>query len=220
MAQLSHDFDGRAPLVLTVPGLGNSGPGHWQTLWEQSRDDCSRVELGQWDAPHRNSWVTKLDQAIRKAPTPVILVAHSLGCHAVAWWAALSGQPYGWPVAGALLVAPPDVTRAGVHPGIADFAPMAPAILPFPAILVGSEDDHYASVQASFDMARHWGCHFENAGALGHINAESGIGFWGDGQRLLDRVMGAAHRSRDGQAVSGIDALRGPDPYPTRSRVS
>src|SRR3546814_2327931 len=44
-----------SPLVLTVPGLNNSGPGHWQTIWETTRNDCERVDLGMWDRPHRRS---------------------------------------------------------------------------------------------------------------------------------------------------------------------
>jgi predicted alpha/beta hydrolase family esterase len=68
------------PVVLTVPGLGGSGPSHWQTLWEEARLDTKRVELGMWHAPHRNAWVTKLDQQIRQSRAPVILAAHSLGC--------------------------------------------------------------------------------------------------------------------------------------------
>ncbi len=80
-------FDPAQPTILTVPGLGGSGPSHWQTLWESARPDTVRVELGMWNTPHRNAWVTKLDQAIRQAQAPVILAAHSLGCLAVAWWA-------------------------------------------------------------------------------------------------------------------------------------
>jgi len=81
-----HDFAGRgsAPLVLTIPGLGGSGPSHWQSVWEATRGDCERVDLGMWSAPRRNAWVTKLDHAIKTAPAPVILAAHSLGCLAVA----------------------------------------------------------------------------------------------------------------------------------------
>src|ERR1700744_378609 len=105
MGQFSPDFP-TLPTVLTVPGLNGSGPSHWQTLWEEARPDTLRVELGMWSMPHRNAWVTRLDQAIPAAQAPVVLAAHSLGCLAVAWWAELSGQPYGWPVAGALLVAP------------------------------------------------------------------------------------------------------------------
>src|SRR3546814_5540178 len=73
-------FRRESPLVLTVPGLNNSGPGHWQTIWETTRNDCERVDLGMWDRPHRNTWANKLNAAIRKADRPVILVAHSLGC--------------------------------------------------------------------------------------------------------------------------------------------
>jgi len=93
-------FGGSQPTVLTVPGLNGSGPAHWQTLWERDRPSVVRAELGMWNTPHRNSWVTRLDQAIRQAEAPVVLAAHSLGCIAVAWWAALSPQPYGWRAAG------------------------------------------------------------------------------------------------------------------------
>jgi hypothetical protein len=192
MAQAVSDYNGRRPLVLTVPGLGGSGPSHWQTLWEQSRGDTVRADLGMWESPRRNAWVTKLDQTIRTAEAPIILVGHSLGCLAIAWWAELAGQPWGWPVAGALLVAPPDVDRANACGEIKGFAPSPRTLLPFPSILVASEDDPYASAQRSFDMARDWGSHFIDAGALGHINAESGVGLWRDGQALLDRLIGAA----------------------------
>jgi len=41
------------PLCLIVPGLDNSGPDHWQSLWESRRDDCRRVDLGCWSEPDR-----------------------------------------------------------------------------------------------------------------------------------------------------------------------
>lgn len=58
------------PLVLIIPGLNNSGPDHWQTRWERSRRDCQRVDLGMWDRPHRNTWVNKLNLAIRGGGPP------------------------------------------------------------------------------------------------------------------------------------------------------
>ncbi len=177
------------PTVLTVPGLGGSGPAHWQSLWERDRPDTARVELGMWNTPHRNSWVTKLDQAIRAARTPVILAAHSLGCIAVAWWASLSPQPYGWPVAGALLVAPADVDRRHVPDELAGFAPAPRAPLPFPSIVVGSTDDPWISIDRAHSMAADWGSHFVNAGERGHLNAVSGLGHWPEGQELLDRII-------------------------------
>ena len=177
MGQTAFDLSVR-PTILTVPGLGSSGPAHWQSLWEAQRPDTHRVELGMWDRPHRNAWVTKLDQAIGAARAPVILAAHSLGCIAVAWWAALSPQPYGWPVAGALLVAPADVDRAGVPAEIAPFAPVPKQPLPFPSIVVASQDDPWVAIERAHSLAVDWGSHFVDAGPHGHLNAASYPARW------------------------------------------
>lgn len=64
-----HDLSGD-PLILTIPGLGNSGPGHWQTLWEEAIPDCHRVDLGLWDDPHRNTWVNKITSPSRALTVP------------------------------------------------------------------------------------------------------------------------------------------------------
>ena len=109
MARYQNPPAADAPLVLIVPGMDNSGPQHWQTLWERQRHDCLRVELGMWDRPHRNTWANQLNHAIRAANRPVVLVAHSLGCLTIAWWAQLEQAEAHAKVAGALLVAPPDV---------------------------------------------------------------------------------------------------------------
>lgn len=192
MASLDLSGRGTTPLVLTVPGLGGSGQGHWQSIWEATRGDCERVDLGMWSTPRRNPWVTKLDHAIKTAPAPVILCAHSLGCLAVGWWAALEGQPYGWPVAGALLVAPPDCDRDDAGRGLGGFSPTPKTGLPFPSIVVASRDDPWASIDRAHSMAKFWGSHFVDVGELGHLNAESGLGAWLFGQRLLDRLIAAA----------------------------
>ncbi|SEN77108.1 hypothetical protein SAMN05192583_3530 [Sphingomonas gellani] len=189
------------PVVLTVPGLGGSGSAHWQTLWEQSRSDTVRADLGMWDRPKRNSWVTRLDEAIRRAQAPVVLAAHSLGCLAVAWWATLSPQPWGWPVAGALLVAPPDVDQPTVREELRGFAPSPRAILPFPSIVVASSDDPWATPLAARNLASSWGSHLIDVGSYGHLNAASGIGLWQEGQDLLERVLAAGY-DRNGTSLT------------------
>jgi predicted alpha/beta hydrolase family esterase len=200
------------PLILTVPGLANSGPGHWQTLWEQQRQDCHRVELGQWDQPHRNSWVNQLNLSIRAAktpanPRPVVLVAHSLGCLAVAWWALLEAADARALVAGALLVAPPDVDTAPCDPRLSGFAPTPTAPLPFPSIVVASRNDPYVTMRAARHLAHVWQAGFADAGAIGHINAESGIGDWPFGQfllgRLLQRITASGGITADAPAHAG-----------------
>ena len=177
-----------APLCLIVPGLGNSGPDHWQTRWEERRDDCVRVELGMWDSPHRNTWVNNLNAAIRAARRPVILVAHSLGCHAVAWWNALE-RPGDGKVVGALLVAPPKVEGLTADSRLDGFAPLVREKLRFPSLLAASRDDPYVSFKLAKKMARTWGSRLVDVGWLGHVNARSGIGDWPFGEFLLERLI-------------------------------
>ena len=179
------------PSILTVPGLLNSGPGHWQTIWEAELPNCRRVELGSWNRPHRNSWVSNLNDAIARVKGPVILAAHSLGCHAVAWWAALECREWSDKIAGALLVAPPEVDGGGIDSRLLGFAPSPKALLPFPSIVVASRDDPYIRFERARQLARFWGSRFADAGQVGHINADSGLGEWQFGQFLLTRLSGA-----------------------------
>src|SRR5262249_52621155 len=76
------------PPVLILPGLGNSGPEHWQTHGERQNPNFTRVEQRDWDKPDREDWIATLDKAIGAQPTPPLLVAHSLSCALVAHWAA------------------------------------------------------------------------------------------------------------------------------------
>jgi uncharacterized protein len=108
---------------------------------------------------------------------------------AVAWWARLAGQPQGWPVAGALLVAPCDVDRHGVAAEIAPFAPAPQSVLPFPSVLVGSRDDCWMDFDRARALASAWGSRFVDAGHQGHINAASGVGDWREGKLLLNSLI-------------------------------
>ena len=144
---------GPHPVLLTVPGLNNSGPSHWQSLWEVKRENCYRVELGMWDRPHRNTWLSKLDAAIATARAPVILIAHSLGCHAVAWWNQSAADDRLSKVAGALLVAPPWVGDLPEDSPLSSFAPLARERLAFPSILAASRNDPFAGFGQSQKMA-------------------------------------------------------------------
>lgn len=189
MTNIYSDDRDHEPLVLIVPGLNNSGPDHWQSKWERELPHCERVDLGMWDDPHRNTWINKLNHAIHGAGRPVILVAHSLGCHAISWWAQYERPFLGRPVAAALLVAPPDVEVDGADPRIARFSPLVPGRLPFRTILAASRNDPYASFGQAKRMARKWGSRLVDAGPIGHINADSGIGNWPYGKYLLNHLV-------------------------------
>ena len=38
---------------LIIPGLGGSGPVHWQTRWQEKLSTARRVEQADWDRPDR-----------------------------------------------------------------------------------------------------------------------------------------------------------------------
>jgi predicted alpha/beta hydrolase family esterase len=186
-----------SPVILTVLGLGASGPGHWQTAWEASLPGCRRVDLGLWDDPHRNTWVNKLGLVIRRAEGPVILAAHSLGCMAVAWWAEYEqsagslqhGAADGGNVIGALLVAPPDVEDQPCDRRLTRFAPVPASPLPFPTILVASRNDAYLTMVQARRLASGWASRLADAGEAGHINAQSQLGDWAFGRLLLNTLL-------------------------------
>ena len=73
------------------------------------------------------------------------------------------------------------------------FAPMPLQALPFPSIVVASEDDPYVSMARARQFAEAWGSRIENIGPAGHINAESGLGNWPDGLALLESLCVTTH---------------------------
>ena len=113
--------------VLIVPGLGNSGPQHWQRLWQAELGPRARaVEQADWDRPDFADWIARLDAAIATSPEPPVLVAHSLSCALVAHWSVQQNHA----IAGAMLVAPADVdSDAHTPPETRAFRPMPTACL-------------------------------------------------------------------------------------------
>ena len=173
------------PNILIVPGLGNSGPEHWQTYWEQQYD-YPRVQQHNWDQPIQVDWVQMLEKAVAAVGSDVVLVAHSLGCVTIAHWAGTTQHR----IKGALLVAPADVDRSDMPPEVVNFAPVPLACLPFPSIVVASTNDEYITLERAQELAQAWGSRFVNVGALGHINSESGLGLWPEGHVLLEELVG------------------------------
>jgi predicted alpha/beta hydrolase family esterase len=165
-----------------VPGLGSSGPDHWQTYFERQNPDFTRIEQREWDAPDRAEWVETVEQALASEDlSQVVLIAHSLGCVTVAHWAA-----YGHRIKGALLVAPSDVeTPHYAEFPTTGFGPMPLQRLPFPSKVVTSTTDKWVTEARARQFAQAWGSELVVLGDAGHINADSGHGDWPQGLALL-----------------------------------
>ncbi|MDA8445092.1 RBBP9/YdeN family alpha/beta hydrolase [Paracidovorax valerianellae] len=188
--------------VLLLPGWQNSGEDHWQSRWERLQG-YRRVEQHDWMRPLRGDWSARLEEVVVDANGPVVLVAHSLGCILTAWWAAHSKNAHR--VRGALLVAPGDVEHPDIAPLLPGWAPIARQPLPFPTVLVGSRNDPYCSFERVQALGRDWGARFVDAGAAGHINAESGLGDWAEGRALLQSLLQPAVAGPGGGLGTGLD---------------
>jgi len=168
--------------VLLLPGWLNSGPSHWQSRWE-SQLGFERVEQADWQWPRRGDWMARLDEVLLGHERATVVVAHSLGCQLVASWAEHSRHTAR--VTGALLVAPPDTERADTPPQLHNWKPIRRCRLPFPSISVLSSDDPFCSLERGMQMAADWGSDVVLAGPRGHLNGDSGLGDWPEGQALL-----------------------------------
>lgn len=176
--------------TLILPGIGNSGPEHWQSRWERRDPACRRVVQDEWDAPRCADWVATLDTALRTEKGPVVLVSHSSSCALVAHWARGASRAELANVRGALLVAPSDPDGPMYPVGATGFSPVPMDRLPFASIVVSSTDDVYVTPQKARAFAEAWGSTFVDVGAAGHINAGSGLGDWPTGYALLTSLRG------------------------------
>lgn len=178
--------DPRAPTVLLLPGWQDSGPQHWQSAWER-RHGCLRVVQHDWMRPLRGDWIARLEEVVLDLPgsgrRDIVLAAHSLGCLLTAAWAARTSQAAR--IRGALLVAPGDPQLPHLAGALHSWSPVELSRLPFPSVLVASQDDPYCSLARARSFAQAWGARFVDYGRRGHVNSDSGLGDWDEGWQML-----------------------------------
>lgn len=171
--------------VILIPGIGNSGPSHWQTIWEAKYPNIFRVQQTDWDHPDCDQWAAQLDDAVRCADHPPVLVAHSLGCLVACKWASLSS----WPIKAVLLVAVPDPARPSFPKEASGFSSPTVDIRRRRVVMVSSTDDPFSTALYSQQCALAWDTEHIDLGAKGHINADSGLGEWNDGWDIVQRLL-------------------------------
>jgi hypothetical protein len=92
-------------------------------------------------------------------------------------------------VQAALLVAPGDPEREELRAVLKSWSPVVMDKLPFAAVLLGSHNDPYCSFARAQSFAAAWGADFVDYGNAGHINADTGLGDWADGQARLQALI-------------------------------
>jgi hypothetical protein len=171
-------------MIVIVHGYDGSGPGHWQRWLDDELRARGRAvrfpELPDPAAPSKDAWVAMLDDVVAAAASPVTFVCHSLGCWAVDHWLA-SENGNATRVHAALLVAPPSPLLP--FEPVESFLPpprrrecWAPSVAR--TLVVGSDDDDYASADEVADVARTLGSACRIIAGAGHINVASGYGPW------------------------------------------
>ena len=192
--------------TLIVPGLGGSGPDHWQSWWLATDRDAVRVEQDDWETPDPTAWSAKIADSLRQATAPVWIVAHSFGCLA----AVLATTRNPDVVAGALLVAPADPQKFSVEP-------LLPKVqLPFPSLLVASSNDPWIKFMTAALWAQRWGSRLINIGNAGHVNAESGFGPWVEGRVMFSALTRSQEDWPSGDVYGEI---RLPESSPAHSHL-
>ncbi|MFY7997464.1 MAG: RBBP9/YdeN family alpha/beta hydrolase [Candidatus Kapaibacteriota bacterium] len=172
--------------IFILPGLGNSGEQHWQTRWEALHPSWKRILQDDWDTPVCADWVRRIDETLANIPDgTAVLIAHSSSCAAVAHLVQTTKHR----IKSALLVAPSDPLDAAYPAGPTGFAPVPLLRLPFPSMVVASENDEYISLEQAQKYAEAWGSRLVNIGAKGHINSSSGLGDWEEGLALLSELL-------------------------------
>ncbi len=172
---------------LIVPGYTNSGAEHWQSWMERKYHNVVRVAQDDWHNPHRQTWLTRLDDTIRSIQHDIVLVGHSCGAVAVAQWAAAHHRPQ---VVAAILVAPADVDAELALGAIRQQGPLPDGRLPLPTLLIYSDNDNHLSSARACQLAANWGSDIRMISNGGHINTESGHGEWLAGEAMISRFSG------------------------------
>jgi predicted alpha/beta hydrolase family esterase len=173
----------KSVFTVMVPGIDGSDEVHWQSRWQRKLGPTAgRIEPSSWSRPELADWLTAIDRSLPDGE-PAVLVAHSLGCLAVAGW--LAERSPGT-VRGVVLVAPPD-SRGPRFPAAAapTFVGLDTGPLPVPGLVIASDDDPYASRSAADRLAAGWGVPVVGVGAAGHLNSASGLGDWPLGRALV-----------------------------------
>ena len=170
--------------VLILPGLWTSGPRHWQSRWEALHPGMVRVNQADWETPACDDWAATLEAAVAASPTAPTLVGHSSACALEARWSQQTQRS----VMGALLVGPSDTEAQSYPAGPTGFSPMPLSHIPFPTIVVASDNDPYVSLERARAFASCWGSELVVVPGAGHLNSDSGLGDWPDGLALLERI--------------------------------
>jgi predicted alpha/beta hydrolase family esterase len=144
---------------LTV-SISGDGVRHWSA---PPLAGATGLHLDMDANPHRGLWALQLDNAVRAAREPTILLGEGLACLAIARWAQLSPASYVANIAGAYLFAPLSFSPAQA-PLLRNLHPGPEVRLPFPSLVIDSRAS--LSIARVLELTDIWGSQFRDADAM------------------------------------------------------
>lgn len=170
---------GYTPLI--VPGLNNSDERHWQSLW-QAQLGAERIAVDDWSQADLGKWSRAISRALANLDGPVVLIAHSFGCLASASVAHQLSAQNADKIAAVLMVAPADPEKFNL---VGQLPAQAQAC---PSFIVASDNDPWMQASKAQALAQQWGAGFTLLHGCGHINSDSGLGYWQQGVHFLAQL--------------------------------
>ncbi len=178
--------------ILIIPGLRDHVTEHWQTHLAEQLTHVRSVPPAETNKLNCANRVTRIQAELDQIDGPVILVAHSAGVLMTIHWAALHSAEK---IQGALLVTPPDLNQSWPdnYPSPDSlrqegWEPVPQQALSFPSIVIASDNDYLASLEAVSNMAAVWGSQLVNLGEVGHMNPAAGFGPWPQALQFIAKL--------------------------------
>lgn len=159
MTDLLNDDVIHARPVMIV-SLASDGPRHWSP---PATANTRPLTLDMDANPHRGLWALQLDDAVRAAREPTLLVGEGLACLAIARWAQLSPRSYVANIAGACLFAPL-AFASHQAPLLRNLHPSPSVRLPFRSAVIDTRAS--LAITQVLELADIWGSDFADADAV------------------------------------------------------
>lgn len=174
--------------LLILPDIGSDSAEHWQMRWMQKLSTAQYIPAIKKNAIYDFSvWLNNIQSAISAAPNPVIFIAHSLGVLAAIQ--ASINMPEKTKIKGGFFVAPPSLKKLDTINKTKNLPPYPEEKLPFPSLVISSENDKFAIFQDIKNLSQKWGSLHINAGNSQHLAADTGHGPWPEGLLIFSNFL-------------------------------
>ena len=152
--------------TLIIPGLYSSGPGHWQTWFEEQIPGTVRVIQSDWTKPDLPDWSRRVRRDLLKESGSCIFSSATASAYSPPFMPppilATESTPLCWlPLRTPTGSASPLCSRKS-------HCRFPPSSLPV-------RNDPWMNLWSAAGWADRWGADFVNLGEAGHINAEFGF---------------------------------------------